>query len=103
MESITEVKVKDAAEAVEIVKEFFRVIKGAAEIKFGAGARELIDWLDFGVISAQPLSESKDAQPVGFKITCDLKEGLFSSKKEKYEVVVSIKGEVISVKRINEE
>ncbi len=100
MENITETKIKDANEAVEIVKDFFRKVKGAG-IKLGK--LELIDWLEFGVISAQPLSESKDAQPVGFKITCDLKEGLFSSKKEKYEVVVSIKGEVISVKRINEE
>jgi len=41
------------------------VIKGA-EVKMGA--LELIDWLEFGAISAQPLSESKDAQPAGFKI-----------------------------------
>ncbi|PKP56873.1 MAG: hypothetical protein CVT88_09650 [Candidatus Altiarchaeales archaeon HGW-Altiarchaeales-1] len=100
MENITETKIKDANEAVEIVKDFFRKVKGAG-IKLGK--LELIDWLEFGVISVQPLSNSKEAQPGGFKIICEVKEGLFSDKKEGYDIEVSIKGEVISVKRINAE
>ena len=106
MEKITDVKVKNVLEATEIVKEFFKKVKGA-EIK--VGSRELLDWLDFGVISAAPLgkryldsgfSKDKKAQLIGYKVICELKENLFSEKKERYDVTVNIKGEVASVERI---
>ncbi|OQX19175.1 MAG: hypothetical protein BWK75_05945 [Candidatus Altiarchaeales archaeon A3] len=99
MENITDAKVKDAKEAVEIVKDFFRKVKGA-EIKMGT--RELIDWLNFGVISVQELSGGELTLPKGYKIICDFTENLFGDKKETYDVTVGLNGEVISVKRIIE-
>jgi len=100
MENITDAKVKDAKEAVEIVKEFFRKVKGA-EIKMGT--RELIDWMDFGVISVQELSGGEGTRAKGYKIICDFKENLFGDRKETYEITVGFNGEVTSVKRIENE
>lgn len=96
MEKITDVKVKNVLEATEIVKEFFKKVKGA-EIK--VGSRELLDWLDFGVISAAPLYD-KQENLARYRVICELKENLFSEKKERYDVTVSSKGEVASVERI---
>lgn len=100
MENTTDAKVKDAKEAVETVKEFFRRVKGA-EIKIGN--RELIDWLDFGVISVQELSGWEGTRPKGYKIIYDFKENLFDDKKGTYDVTVGLNGEVTSVKRIENE
>lgn len=91
---------KDIKEVVEIVKEFFRKVKGVEG--------KQIDWYDFSVISVEPmyseLSEGKDIQQIiSYKIICELKENIFDVKKEKYEIIVSVKGEVISVKRIENE
>lgn len=95
MEDANAQKTADAVNAVDAVKDFFRKVKGA-EIK--VGKMELIDWLDFSVISAEPLDENR------YHVICELRENLFSEKKERYDakvIIKGVKGEVMSAKRIS--
>ena len=81
----------DTEKAIEIVKDYFVKLKGA-NVK--VGARKLIDWLNFDVITAK---EERDQ----FTINCELLENLFSSKKEKYIISVSKIGKITEVTKEN--
>lgn len=81
----------DTGKAIEIVKDYFVGLKGA---NVEVGARKLIDWLNFDVISAK----EQDDQ---FVIVCELLENVFSSKKEKYKINVSKVGKITEVLREN--
>ena len=81
----------DTEKAIEIVKDYFVKLKGAS---VEVGERKLIDWLNFGVITAK---EEKDQ----FVINCELLENLFSSKKERYIISVSKIGKITEVTKEN--
>ena len=81
----------DTEKAIEIVKDYFVKLKGA---NVEVGARKLIDWLNFDVITAK---EERDQ----FTINCELLENLFSSKKEKYTINVSKTGKITEVTKEN--
>ncbi len=81
----------DTEKAIEIVKDYFVKLKGAS---VEVGARKLIDWLNFDVITAK---EEKDM----FIINCELLENLFSQKKEKYKIAVSKAGKITEVAKEN--
>ncbi len=81
----------DTEKAIEIVKDYFIKLKGAS---VEVGARKLIDWLNFDVITAK---EEKDE----FVINCELLENLFSQKKEKYKISVNKAGKITEVTKEN--
>ncbi|MBI3032257.1 hypothetical protein HYY69_02180 [Candidatus Woesearchaeota archaeon] len=85
-----EIKI-DTEKAIEIVKEYFVKLKGA---NIQVGSRKLIDWLGFDVIKAK---EENDQ----FVINCELLENFYSSKKEKYNIIVNKMGKIIEVVKEN--
>jgi len=88
------ITITNMQQAVEVVKDFFRTVKGADKIS----GRDIIDWLNFNVVSAK--EKYDDYGDKQFEIICELNEGLFSANIEKFSVTVNTKGEVISAERI---
>ena len=78
-------------DAIEVVKEYFIKIKGA---NVDVGARKLIDWLNFDIISAK---EENDV----FVIVCEILENIFWKKKEKYKIILTRDGKIKEVEKRN--
>lgn len=81
----------DTERAIGVVKDYFIKLKGA---NVEVGARKLIDWLNFDVITAKEETNQ-------FIITCELLETLFSPKKERYKISVSKTGKITEVVKEN--
>ncbi len=90
MNTMEPVKI-DTEKAIGVVKDYFIKLKGA---NVEVGARRLIDWLNFDVITAR---EEKDQ----YIINCELLENLFSTKKERYIIAVNKSGKITEVTKEN--
>lgn len=81
----------NVAEAVKIVKDYFRIVKGSGQI-YG---RDILEWLDFTTISVRPQTNS-------YMVVCKFRKAIFSTEYEIHKIEVDFEGDIVSDEMIDE-